>query len=717
MYNFKKLLLFILSSTSLLCGNTLLDLELDDLAGIEVDSTAATLTRTPQKKIPASTTLITQKDIVESGARNLDELLDIYVPSFTYMYKIQGSQIGIRGIISDRNNKLLLLLNGRVMNIKAGDGGAITERWFSTLGDIKKITVINGPGSAIYGSGAIAGVISIETFSGKDREGIHVATKAGYNEEFYNLELSYGSEVTKNVFMYLYYGVDYYKGASENDAPHKFAFRLKGINENWSLPADTNLPFNTTNDSASRENAFRHKLHFQLENDNFTFWTRVTKSAQATPTLQGIYPFVTSANHSRLADTGSENQQITVFGEYRQDITKKLDLQYTLSYMRSDILINYYAKQIFEGADRSWGEDNIMAKVLLHYDISSRDKLAFGSEYNYNQFGRKADIGNADISRINNLAPNTEWNSNVLSFFGEYQTRVANNLILFAGGRVDKHKYSPWSLSPRVNFVYKFTPRDILKFNLSRSIRYSDDADLYAHELKEDTYADYEKIDTLELQYSKYQKKINFNCILFAKNHDVVAYNGSTRLIENIGNVKSYGVELELAYRFKKISFFASHTFTKLNSFNLKDKTTLKQNISASPKGYGNNLANWNNHITKMRLNYDFTSKLKWTNSLRIFWGMPGAVDMANYNKDLNIRAIQYSMPYYDENHTKAFEESIFFNTALIWNLNKKTLLTLHAYNLVGLFNEDLNKRNFFQRSSHYRDQAPSIAVGLKYKY
>jgi iron complex outermembrane receptor protein len=715
---FKKNLLLLLFFSSILHANTLLNLDLDDLAGIEVDSTVATLTRTSQKEIPASITIMTQNDILQSGARNLDELLDIYVPSFAYMYKVHGTQMGIRGIISDRNNKILLLVNGRDMNVKASDGGAITERWFSTLGDIKKITVINGPGSAIYGSGAIAGVISIETFSGKDREGLYASTKVGYNDEFYNLELSYGSEISKNLFMYIYYGVDLAKGASEEDSAHKFAFAMDDWkHENWHLPADTNFLFKTTNDNSSFEKNLRHKLHFQLESDNFTLWARLTKSSLSTPTVQDLYRFTIPRNLSKIQDTGSQNQQITVFSEYKQKIAQDLILAYTLSYMRSDIFINYYAKNLFVNSDRSWGEDNIIAKLLLNYKINTANQIAFGSEYNYNRFGRKADIGNADISRINNIKPNTEWSSDILSFFGEYQTKVTNNILFFIGGRVDKHKYTPWSSSPRVNLVYKLTPRDIFKFNLSRSIRYSDDADLYAHKLKKEDYADYEKVDTVEFQYTRYSKHLKLSCTVFAKDHDVVAYNGSAKLIENIGNIKFYGGEFELSYQAKKISFSASHSYLKQSNFSLKDKNTIRQNISASPYGYGNDLANWNNHITKIRFNYDFSSKLQWTNSLRVYWGIPGAQDMADYNKVTNTNTKKYSMAYYDEGHTRAFEESIFLNTALIYNYNKNTTFTLHGYNLLGLIDEDNNKRNFFQRTSHYRDQAPAIAIGLKYKY
>ena len=147
----KRLVFFIFLSIPLF-SYSISQLNLEDLTEIEVKSTDATLTQIAVTDVPASMTVITHEDIVQSGARNLDELLEIYVPSFMYMDMVYGGQMGFRGIISDRNNKILLLVNKRVMNLKTSDGGAVTERWFSMLDDIKKVTVITGPGSPIYGA-------------------------------------------------------------------------------------------------------------------------------------------------------------------------------------------------------------------------------------------------------------------------------------------------------------------------------------------------------------------------------------------------------------------------------------------------------------------------------------------------------------------------------------------------------------------------------------
>ena len=725
MKKIKSVLLSLTAFTSIShASNNLLSLSMEELSDIRVDDTSVTLTSTALKNVPATITTITHQDILESGARNLDELLEIYVPSFNYMYKVHGSQMGFRGIISDRNNKVLLLLNGRVMNIKAKDGGAVTERWFSTLADIKNVKVITGPGSAIYGAGAIAGVISIETFSGRLNRGIEISTKGGLGEKFINTEISYSTKLKNNLYLYTYYGLDKYDGASYKDAPMKFAFDYSGHyswNNNIDAPADKRYDHDTTNDNSALDGELRHKFHFQLSNNNFTFWTRFTQSSLSNPTEQHIFQWLGDNNAYKYKNTGSKNRQITAFTEYRQKVNKNLKFTYDLSYLRSDVYIKYFNLPN-KGMDKFWGEDNVMGKILSTYEFSQYNKLAFGAEYNYNWFGRPSDVSSENYSQFNARNKNTKFESDLISFFGEYQSKIYDNFTLFVGGRADKHKYTPWMYSPRVDFIYNANEKDIFKLGFNRSVRSSDDFELYTHYKDTHDYGDVEKLNTIEFIYEKYAKNSFIHIGLFYNNHDIVAYNDITGKTEELGDANSWGTEIELQYKNGKNEFYISHSYTKLLSFTLEDKTTSRQNVSASPYGYGDDFANWHNHITKLRYNYKISNKLKWVNSLRIFWGMNGAKDMAEYNNNLDQNTThnndpKYRLPLYDSGHTRAFEESVYLNTSLLWNINKQTLFSINGYNLLGLLDEDYNKRNFFKTTSQYRDSAPSIAIGLKYKF
>lgn len=133
-----------------------LDLSIEELTEIKVGS----LTETELSKVPAALTVITHADIVGSGARNMYELLDIMVPNLQVIHHNYGAHhIGLRGILNDRDTTYLFIVNGKVMNHRSKNG-AIAELDLPMLGDIKSIDVVRGSGSAVYGPGAIVGVVS-----------------------------------------------------------------------------------------------------------------------------------------------------------------------------------------------------------------------------------------------------------------------------------------------------------------------------------------------------------------------------------------------------------------------------------------------------------------------------------------------------------------------------------------------------------------------------
>lgn len=72
---------------------------------------------------PAAVTVITREDIQRCGARNLPDLIRAYVPG-AWLMQHAGFRYGLRGISSDRNTKVLMLINGRNVNFKVDWGGA-----------------------------------------------------------------------------------------------------------------------------------------------------------------------------------------------------------------------------------------------------------------------------------------------------------------------------------------------------------------------------------------------------------------------------------------------------------------------------------------------------------------------------------------------------------------------------------------------------------------
>jgi len=113
-------------------------------------------------KAPAVASVITAEEIAEMGATTLEEVLEtvpgIHISlSSTYLAPI----ISIRGIYTDKNPHVLMLVNGvPITSAHLGDRGG---RPSFPIRDIARIEVIRGPGSAVYGADALAGVINVIT--------------------------------------------------------------------------------------------------------------------------------------------------------------------------------------------------------------------------------------------------------------------------------------------------------------------------------------------------------------------------------------------------------------------------------------------------------------------------------------------------------------------------------------------------------------------------
>ena len=138
--------------------------------GLEQDSAIA----------PAVTTVITAQDIEAMGARSLGEALRM-VPGISFRRNSQYRQtLIIRGVYSISNAEALLLINGVPLKSLADSG--LGEWTDLPTQNIARIEVIRGPGSAVYGADAFAGVINIITQSADTIDGTETGLRIGsYN--------------------------------------------------------------------------------------------------------------------------------------------------------------------------------------------------------------------------------------------------------------------------------------------------------------------------------------------------------------------------------------------------------------------------------------------------------------------------------------------------------------------------------------------------------
>ncbi len=127
---------------------------------------------------PSAVTVLTEEDIRAIGAESIPELLR-YVPGMDVeIINASFYTVGARGFTTEANNLLLVLIDGMEVNIELfGE-----PFWLAlpvTIQDIKRIEVIRGPGSALYGANAFAGVVNIITKDPKEKQEFYYDLKSG----------------------------------------------------------------------------------------------------------------------------------------------------------------------------------------------------------------------------------------------------------------------------------------------------------------------------------------------------------------------------------------------------------------------------------------------------------------------------------------------------------------------------------------------------------
>ncbi|MBC7783709.1 MAG: TonB-dependent receptor plug domain-containing protein, partial [Burkholderiales bacterium] len=306
-------------------------MSLEDLMNVEVQSPGG-LTSTDPRRRPISITELDVRDIQQSGARDLNRLLEIYVPNLQIIHHhSHQDHVGFRGIISDRDDKYLFQVNGLTMNNRMLVG-ADNERQIPLLGDLRSVSVVRGPASATHGSGAVAGVIDVETYSGLTFQGADVKVRQGLVDQYTATELRYGRRFSETSGIFLYYGVAGVEGA---DADYYIG---------KSYPATNGLPANVAgepyggpmaNIGEAGFDAIQQKAHLSYVNGPWEFWARYTQDGSEMRPIRQIYASVKPADVSVEDWTRGregQNQQFTAAVSFKKEISSTLKLELLQSY-------------------------------------------------------------------------------------------------------------------------------------------------------------------------------------------------------------------------------------------------------------------------------------------------------------------------------------------------------------------------------------------------
>lgn len=677
----------------------LLELSLAELLNVRVVSA---LTDLANEKRPASVTVITAEDIRLTPARNISDLIEVYLPGAFYTLHAEEAHPGIRGIISDRNYNLLLLLNGRNLNQKSHNG-AFTEIDLWELSDIHRIEIIRGPGSVIHGPGAIAGIINIVTHDAQSAEGLQ--TGIHYKDQFDSTGIyaSYGrvdAETEGNDF-YLYCSI------VKNSGHQQPVFLIDSYRE---YPADHYSDFDDTP---------QIKLHADFNwGKHWNIWTRYTQISLVKGT---VVPKVL-VDGKLENDDHFQKRQFTFTIDHNKELKNGVRVKSSLGFESLDVedqalTISDNVKDTIN-LRANFREEELLFKTLMTWDPSDRIKAAAGFEYAHERLGRGWGDGSDEmilgdgrniisgpdsifyqtkVSEEDALFAGSGWSLDTYAFLGEINFTQNNANTFLISGRSDQNNLTSPAFSPRLAWIRQLNPRRYVKAIMQRSVRYSTLEQLWAQkQIRGQTDAP-STMNGFELILDDRRNQHHFSSSLFYTDAELAGYSTRDRESRNLGRLKLSGIELEFTFNWTEVKLGVSHSYVKLIDWNLTDDQP-KSGISYGDynqqtdgfylQGRGNSLNNWSHHGSKLIFRWSPNERYVVHIDSRLLWGFDGALD----GLDESVAAAQGTA--LDEEaqarrdaviNERGYEEDFRLNASFTYYFARKNWVQIYVQNLFGL--------------------------------
>ncbi|HJW87684.1 MAG TPA: TonB-dependent receptor [Candidatus Brocadiaceae bacterium] len=544
------------------------------------DVTIATRHETSVSKAPGIITVITGEEIKNSGYRTFAEILRT-VPGFEILKMADFGDVvpAVRGIESA--NKVRLMIDGHFVNNPLR-GSAFNGLDDFPVENIKKIEIIRGPGSALYGENAFLAVINIITKDASDIGGVRVAS--GYGSfNTYEENVIFGEKYGKvNVSGMLHYRqTDGFDGILGRDRQTT----LDGI---FGTSA-SNAPGNVQD--GRQEFAMNLKVEY---ND---LWFHGWYNNKNRDTFIG-------PQYALSDESDIENNY--VFGEigYKKVFNERLTMRPRIYYDQFDIKIHVEAYE--EGAKLPFDtngdgiydlfetypdgfvgigsemEKAVGTEVPFDYELFDNNILTLGLEY------RLINQGNVHYS--SNLHPATFESLDAMQNFSdtypylEEATRriwsvylqdtwdVTETLNITMGLRRDQYSDFGSAISPRTGLTWSFMKDASLKLLYGEAFRAPSFFEMYIANqpvLRGNEDLDPETIRTYEAGLSyRFNKYVTSSLNYFYNDvKDLIvlrplAYNPTISRYENFADAHIQGVEMETKVDIAKGNYvFMNYTF------------------------------------------------------------------------------------------------------------------------------------------------------------
>lgn len=406
------------------------DLPLDALLNTRISTAAKYEQRVTD--VPASVVVITAEEIARNGWHTLADVL-VSVPGVTLTYDRGYTYLGVRGVgvPGDYNNRFLILLNGEPM--LDGVAGAIDTGTALgvDLSTLSRIEFVRGPGSVLYGSGAMFGVINLVLKS--EQEASSVMAGGG----------SHHTTIASGRFVHELGGGFSMSiaGSMQNDHGQDLFF------PEYDTP-DTNNGVSVGHDYDNYRN-----LMGTVAGHGLRFLALTSSRTKGVPTGW----FGSAFNQKQQFTDGRSLLSLTA--EHRVSSTSQMSLR--TSYDRFD----YHGQFPYDGGmarDRSIST-RLNADLRYVWDVKPKHRVTVGAEYVDNVRARYT--FQAESAHVFG-GPFT-----VGSVYAQSEYQLARSLSVTTGLRYDRYAHLTATLNPRAAAVWHIDDANTLKLLYGSAFR------------------------------------------------------------------------------------------------------------------------------------------------------------------------------------------------------------------------------------------------------
>lgn len=576
-----------------------------------LDEMVVSATRSEKKLLDtaASVSVITDKDLNKMHINNLDEAF-VKIPG-VYVGRLSGigsttSQTVMRGV--NAANSVAVLVDG--VQVNDSYNGSVT--WSAIPVDmVKRVEVLRGPASVLYGGNALAGVINIIT---KDVDKTSI-----------NLKLSYGSNNTQNHSLYvagkasdkLDFNVNYEKKKTDGYITDP-VLSSKAV-----FGAETT----TTNTGAKRwiiGNKGKRQWDENTVGVGFKYHFDESKSL-ALDFTKNEYEYSYSAPTSYFGD-----DIIKKAGTYFSTPGEKASNKYNMTYNDSEngwkAVVGYsdqykqHDTSISKATDSSKPNTRFSFDLQKNQTISTNNNAVFGLNYRKDKMDatvyKLADKFNSDSKiAVDSMASGTNKS---FSAYVMDEHKFSDRWTATAGLRYDKWSTDGRILLPNKTEAINYDESTYDNWSPSLSVMYKPEADssvylswgkafeapslyrMYSSSYSSNVYnianpnLKPQKAETFELGYKKdLNNKSAIGVSVYDTKYKGLLYKNSLGVVDgmnatcyqNAGEAEAKGFELELNHNFDdKWSAFLNYTYQNPVIKKALNATEKDKYVTAIPK-------------------------------------------------------------------------------------------------------------------------------------